>query len=148
MIELKKYDIGTGKMMTVKELSNFSGINRETIYSRIKAGKSGRDLIKSPYQLKRYDIGDGKSMNINQLEKATSLTRDALYHRLERGIIGKDLVKKDTRTKDFLKKKLYDDGSGNKLEIQDIIRISGLSQSTVYKKIRNGISIKEILENE
>lgn len=84
-----------GHKHTINELANKFHISRETIRNRIKAHKSGTELITAPHPKKNKItvIIDGETKSLKQWSKSSGISYMCLYKRLRRGISGSELLK-------------------------------------------------------
>lgn len=88
----ERFDVGDGRVMTVREIVLASGTNPSAIYSRLKRGETGEKLLR-PLRRKLYDVGD-RRMTLGQIMQSTGLSESAARSRISRGVTGAALLRK------------------------------------------------------
>ena len=88
----KKYYVGS-EYLTVREMSDRSGVCMSTIENRIAHGMPYNRLLEpTNIQQKQIDVG-GEYMTVAEIAKRTGLRESSIWARIRNGVKGKDLLK-------------------------------------------------------
>lgn len=149
----KVYDVGPSHSpMTITEISNYTGINRKTITSRIlNHHMTGERLLEKLHTRSnakisrnhRFDVGpDYPPMTIEEISKVTGLPFNTISTRIRKyNMTGAELLQPS------LKQILhYDVGDGKLLTATQIARKANISATAVLLRIKQGITGPDLLK--
>jgi len=128
---------------TISDLSEKFGIDKQTLYLRLKAGWSvDRALNESCEREKKYDF-NGENLTIEEASNRFQLPATTIQSRLFQGITGQDLICKKKENKEK-RQRIICIGTKKK-NVKDWCLFYGVSPATFYYRIKKGMSPKEAL---
>lgn len=132
-----RFDVGPNHPpMTIDEISNLTGLSRNTIDTRIrKYQMSGAKLLQPNLKrLRRYDVGHGQLLSPNEIARQAGISVAAVLQRLKQGKTGVDLLRPAKRPR------LRHDVGPNypALTIAEIAKIANVSVNVIEYRIKNG----------
>lgn len=89
----ERFDVGNGRMLTVRQITLETGLDPSTIYARLAKGELGQDLVR-PLRRKLFDCGNGERLTVKEIMLRTGLAETAVRSRISRGVKGKALLAK------------------------------------------------------
>lgn len=137
----KKYYTYKGKKYTMKELSEKTGINKNTICSRIYTLKmSVEEAIEKPVSKKKKYMYKDKEYTMDELVKMSGLDKNTIYTRIKyKGFSVEKAVDTPIKTKKHLYK-------GKGYTVEELSMLSGIKKSTIYDRLKRGWSIEKAVD--
>lgn len=148
----KKYDVGPDHApMTVTEIAQHTGTGIDTIYARIKQGKTGIKLLtpKDPTKNQspqKYKIGFNQPpMTLKEISQLTGLSVSTLQYRINQGYRGKRIVQEPMHANSATN--YYNVGPDHpKMTIPEISKMTGVSATTLRRRIKAGVTGRALLK--
>lgn len=137
----KKYYTYKGKKYTMTELSEMSGINKQTLVTRICTQKMDiEEAVEKSTNKKKMYMYKGKECTMDELVKMSGLEKTTIYSRIQyHGYSVEEAV--DTPLK--IKKYLY---KGKMYSIGGLSVLCGIDTGTIYERLKRGWSIEKTVE--
>jgi len=139
----------TGKEYnSLDEMCKHYNISKATLYARLNRGMSLEDALTIPVDkigIKDYRDPSGNTYNnIVEICNAYGISKSTVYLRLHKGMSLEDAL---TLPVDKIGIKDYRDPSGNTYNnIDEICNAYGISKSTVYLRLRKGMSLEDAIK--
>lgn len=123
------------RYVNIPELSKLSGVNKVTLYSRLKKGYTGEELWSTKLPNKRkantYMIYNGKSVSISELASLTGISKETLRYRYNHGYRGEELCEKQGHSN-------WIDYKGDRIPLTELSIRTGIGYGTLKMRYKNG----------
>lgn len=160
-----------GKLYTIRQMAEMSGMGLSTTKSRYIYGWTGKEMMqgyRDPKPMRRennrtaeqyeregkkYEY-EGKLYTAKQMTELCGVSRTAVYHRLRVGWTVKEILQNHREGRGKPSEDIHTGGSmkvveyeGRKYTTKELSQICGKPRVTIQWRMRNGWTAKEILQN-
>ena len=139
----KRTFIYLGNSVTLDELAEMSGLQRNTIWARIKNGMTVEEAITLPLgekRAKKYEYC-GQEFTLQELSELSGVSEATITERFKRGWTVEQAVETSTR-----KEKQVLNYRGETLTLQQLSELSGLPVSTIHSRLERGWTVEDAVE--
>lgn len=129
-----------GEQVTIRDLSNLTGISYDTLYARIhdKGWSVEKAVETSLIKAVQYEY-QGKMYTITELAELSGIQRGTIQRRLKTGQSLEVILTPPTRGKQYEYK-------GQSLTVTELSRLYGIHKNTLQQRLDRGISVSEAIE--